>query len=90
MSQGKLHPRPIRVSKCDQNACSSGVLDLEEKRPTENDLGRSIMACADDRRVELVVESRAPKVDQSDVYVSQDVLLLGPLYLESPPRPILA
>jgi hypothetical protein len=42
------------------------------------------MACADDRRVELVVESRAPKVDQSDVYVSQNVLLLGPLYLESP------
>jgi hypothetical protein len=56
----------------------------EKKRPTENDLGRSIMACADDRRVELVVESRAPKVDQSDVYVSQNVLLLGSLYLESP------
>jgi hypothetical protein len=71
-------------SKCDQNACSSGVLDLEEKRPTENDLGRSIMACADDRRMELVVESRAPKVDQSDIYVSQDVLLFGSLYLESP------
>jgi hypothetical protein len=42
------------------------------------------MACANDRRMELVVESRAPKVDQSNVYVSQDVLLLGPLDLESP------
>ena len=63
---------------------------LRIEKPTENDLGRSIMACADDRRMELVVESRAPKVDQSDIYVFQDVLLLGPLYLESPRQSILA
>jgi hypothetical protein len=86
MSQGKLHPRPVKVNELGQLALAfssfRGV--KEKKRPTENDLGRSIMACADDRRVELVVESRAPKVDQSDVYVSQNVLLLGPLYLKSP------
>lgn len=45
-----------------------------DKLFTQNDLGDTVMARADDRRVVLVLKRRRAKVDESNVRVAQNRL----------------
>lgn len=67
----------IACVKLDQDTANAP--DVTWKRPaeSENDLGRSVVPCRNNRRMIFVLECRRSEINESDLCIEEDLALRG-------------